>query len=99
MCGAPQTWKRAQLGGPFACVSCGESLRIPDFYTKRILIASFAVSLAGAFAWLQTGFITPIVVAIVLSLPMSFFVGSIMRHVWPPVLQVDPGNSDSRLRG
>jgi hypothetical protein len=34
-----------------------------------------------------------LVIAILISLPVSVLVGSVMRHLWPPVLQVDPGEN------
>lgn len=44
-CESAQDWKNAKCGAAFSCVSCGELLRIPDSYTKRIGIISGVVSL------------------------------------------------------
>ena len=73
----------------FACASCGEKLRIPDFYTKRILIISFVVSFIALAVYGERWFALIGLSALVF-LPVSLIVGTVMRHLFPPELQLDP---------
>jgi hypothetical protein len=68
-----------KFGGAFACVACGEMLRIPDFCMKRILVVSFAVSLVALFIHGERWFAL-IGLAAFLFLPVSLIVGTVMRH-------------------
>jgi hypothetical protein len=88
LCGTKKTWMTARFGHAFACVSCGEMLRIPDFYTKRILLVSFGVSLVPLLIYGERWFAL-IGLAALIFLPISLIVGTLMRHLWPPELQLD----------
>lgn len=96
VCGARQKWQTVRFGRPFPCISCGENLRVPDFYTKRILIVSLSVSIVILYALGQRE-LTIFLLAALICLPVSVVVGSVMRHLWPPVLQLDPGQDGLRI--
>lgn len=95
-CGTKQLWETARFGRTFLCVSCHEELSIPDFYTKRILIASALVALLFLLAIGQRG-ISVLFIAALICFPVSIVVGSIIRHVWPPVLQLQSGNDNRSI--
>jgi hypothetical protein len=88
----------ARFGQAFSCPSCGERLRIPDFYTKRIGIVSFVVSFVVLFLYGLRWFVL-LAVAASIFLPVSFVVGTVMRHVSPPVLQLDEPNDAQSSMG
>ncbi len=90
VCESSLDWRTAKFGAAFPCVSCGELLRIPDSYTKRILMMSFVVS----FGMLVMGGYRELLLLVSLSalITLPVFVGTVMRHLWPPTLALDPGD-------
>jgi hypothetical protein len=60
------------------------------------LIVSLGVSLLMLFALGQRE-LTIFLFAGLVCFPVSMVVGSVMRHLWPPVLQLDPGEDGLRI--
>jgi hypothetical protein len=86
VCGSRQTWKTVRFNREFPCTSCEAGLRIPESYSNLGVAASTVVSLALVFGFGVRG-VRLLVVAVVIWFPVSIVVGSVIRHIWPPVLE------------
>jgi hypothetical protein len=89
-CGAQQTWNEVRFGKVFLCEECRSSLRIPRSYERLILYPTLGSSIMLA-VMAATEWQTRILVALLALVPINLIIGTILRHLWPPELElVDP---------